>query len=289
MAKRQKKRTLLKKHFFTKNRIVLLNENTFEEVFSLRLNLMNVFVAIMLVSIVMLSLTTYVIAFTPLREYIPGYSSPQLNHQVMELTLRADSLQHVLHQNKIYQDAIRKVLTGELDYAKFDKDSIISTEMAKISDMDFVPSREDSLLRNEVALEDKYNLFEKAEPKVNVVLFAPVKGHITQNYSPKDKHFAVDVALPEGTPIKSVAQGTVIFADWTPTNGNIVIISHPDGIMTVYKHCQSITKNQGDVVKTGEVIATAGNTGTQSTGVHLHFELWKNGVPSDPTQFIDFE
>lgn len=238
----------------------MLNENTFEEIFSLRLNLMNVFVAIMLVSIVMLSLTTYVIAFTPLKEYIPGYSSPQLNHQVMELTLKTDSLQHVLHQNNIYQEAIRKVLTGELEHSRFNKDSIIATEITKISDMDFVPSKEDSLLRNEVALEDKYNLFEKAEPKVNIVLFAPVKGHITQKYSPKDKHFAVDVALPEGTPIKSVARGTVIFADWTPTNGNVVIINHPDGIMTVYKHCQSITKNQGDVVNTGEVIATAGNT-----------------------------
>ena len=284
-----KKKKSLKKHLFNKNRLVLLNEDTFEERFSLRLNLMNVFVLITVVSIIMLTLTTYVIAFTPLREYIPGYSSPKLNSQVMELTVKSDSLQQVLQYNQAYMETIRKVLTGEVKPEKISKDSIIAIELDKISIGKFVPSQADSLLRNEVANEDKYNLFEKAEQKVNLVLFAPAKGPITNGFNKKDNHFAVDIALPVGTPIKSVANGTVIFADWTPTNGNVVIINHPEGIMSVYKHCESITKNQGDVVRTAEVIAISGNTGTQTTGAHLHFELWKNGFPVDPTTFIELE
>jgi len=286
---RPKKKKSLKKRLFNKNRLVLLNEDTFEERLSLRLNLMNVFVLITVVSIIMLTLTTYVIAFTPLREYIPGYSSPKLNAQVMDLTVKSDSLQTALHYNQAYLETIRKVLLGEIVPEQVDKDSIITAELDKISIGTFVPSKADSLLRNEVANEDKYNLFEKAEPKVNLVLFAPVKGHITSGFNTKEKHFAVDVALASDTPIKSVANGTVLFTGWTPNNGNVIIINHLEGIMSVYKHCESITKSQGDIVRAGEVIATAGNTGTQSTGVHLHFELWKNGHPVDPTNFIDFE
>lgn len=284
-----KKKKSLKKHLFNKSRIVLLNENTFEETFSLRLNLMNVFVIITLVSIFMLTLTTYIIAFTSLREYIPGYSSPKLNQQVVDLTLKSDSLQNTLNYNQAYINAIQKVLLGEVKAEVINKDSIIAAEIAKISEKDFIPSKADSLLREQVATEDKYNLFEKAEQKVSLVLFAPAKGHITNGFNPKEKHYAVDVALPLGTPVKSVANGTVLFSDWTPDNGNVIIISHPEAMMSVYKHCESITKSEGDIVKTGEAIATAGSSGKHSTGVHLHFELWKNGRPIDPTNFIDFE
>lgn len=288
MVKSKKKKSLRKK-LFNKNRLVLLNEDTFEERFSLRLNLMNVFVLITVVSIIMLTLTTYVIAFTPLREYIPGYSSPKLNTQVMELTIKSDSLQNVLQYNQAYIESIKKVLLGEVEPEEVNKDSLIATEMQRIAEADFIPSEADSLLRKEVAEEDKYNVFERAEQKVDLVLFSPVKGHITNGFNLTEKHYAVDVALANGTPIKSIANGTVIFSEWTPTNGNIIIINHPEGIMSVYKHGQSLTKSQGDIVRSGEVIATAGNNGTQSTGVHLHFELWKNGYPVDPTNFIEFE
>jgi murein DD-endopeptidase MepM/ murein hydrolase activator NlpD len=284
-----KKKKSLKKHLFNKNRIVLLNENTFEETFSLRLNLMNVFVIITVVSIFMLTLTTYIIAFTSLREYIPGYSSPKLNQQVVDLTLKSDSLQNSLNYNQAYINSIRQVLLGEVKAEVINKDSIIAAEIAKISEKDFIPSRADSLLREQVATEDKYNLFEKAEQKVSLVLFAPAKGHLTNGFNPKEKHYAIDLALPLGTPVKSVANGTVLFSDWTPDNGNVIIISHPEAMMSVYKHCETITKSEGDFVKTGEVIATAGSSGKHSTGVHLHFELWKNGRPIDPTNFIDFE
>jgi len=288
MPKNTNKKSL-KKRLFNKHIIILRNAETLQERFSLRLNLMNVFVLVSIFSIVMLTLTVYLIAFTSLREYIPGYSSAKVETKMMELVVKTDSLEQVLHYNKAYIESVRKVLLGEISPQIKNKDSLISTELHKISNEKFLPSKADSILREEVASEDKYNLFEKAEQKINTVLFAPVKGTITDEFSESEKHFAVDIALPIGTPIKSIANGTIIFADWTPTNGNVVIISHPEEITSVYKHCETITKTQGDLVRIGEVIATSGNTGTLTTGAHLHFELWKNGLPVDPTYFIEFE
>ena len=158
-----------------------------------------------------------------------------------------------------------------------------------ISEEDLQPTKADLLLREQVAREDKYNLFEKAKPKAGVVLFPPAKGMITEKFNPKEKHYAVDVALAKNTPIKSVLSGTVIFADWTPTNGNVIIIRHNNGFISAYKHAASLTKDQGETVKSGEVVALAGSTGQESTGVHLHFELWKDGYPIDPSIFIAFE
>lgn len=289
MSAKRLKRQEIKQKLFTKSRIVLLNEETFEEIFSLKLNLMNVFVGITSISIVMIALTTYIIAFTPLREYIPGYASTQLKREATRNAIASDSLQKVIDENEVYLASIKKVLTGDLETAKLSRDSIVAPDQASAEAPELAPSKEELKLREQVALEDKYNVFEKAGPRVSQVLFAPVKGIITEKYSSRNKHFAVDISVAKDTPIKSVAAGTVVFADWTPTNGNVMILRHNDGLISVYKHAASLTKDQGDTVRSGEVIALAGSTGTQSTGVHLHFELWKDGYPIDPTQFIEFE
>ncbi len=289
MAGKRLKRKIIKKKLFTKNRLVILNEETFEEVFSLRLTLMNVFVVATIGALLIIFITTYIIAFTPLREYIPGYASTKLKRDATELALKSDSLSNALKKNEAYITSIQRVLTGDLDYAKFNKDSITATNVEPISEEDLKPTEADLKLREQVAREDKYNLFEKAKPKVSVVFFPPAQGMITEKFNPKEKHYAVDVALAKDTPIKAVLSGTVIFADWTPTTGNVVIIRHNNGFISAYKHAASLTKEQGDTVRTGEVIALAGSTGQESTGVHLHFELWKDGYPIDPSIFIAFE
>jgi murein DD-endopeptidase MepM/ murein hydrolase activator NlpD len=278
----------IKKQLFTKNRLVILNEETFEEIFSLKLTLMNVFLVATLGAFLIILVTTYIIAFTPLKEYIPGYSSSKLKQEATDLALKSDSLTTILQNNELYIASVRKALTGDVDYMKLSKDSIKAGGV-ETNGIDLKPSELELELRKKVALEDKYNLFEKAKPKVDLVLFAPVRGPITQKYNAKEKHFAVDIALAKNTPIKAVVNGTVIFADWTPTNGNVIILRHNNDILSIYKHCESLTISQGDVVKTSEVIAIAGSTGEQSTGIHLHFELWKDGYPIDPTQFIDFD
>jgi len=288
MAKRLKKQ-VIKKKLFNKNRLVILNEDTFEELFSLRLNLMNVFVGLTSISIIMIALTTYIIAFTPLREYIPGYASTKLKREATENAIKSDSLLKIMEQNTAYLESVKKVLTGNLDHTKLSRDSIVADTLKELTPEQMKPSAADRKLREEVALEDKYNLFEKAQPKVGLVLFAPFKGHITDAYNAGKKRYWVNVALANNTPIKAIAGGTVILADWTPGYGNVIVLRHNDGILSVYKQAASLTKEQGDVVKSGEVIALAGPGGTQDKGIQLHFELWKDGYPINPTQFINFE
>lgn len=289
MSEKRLKRKKIAKKLFTKNRLVILNEDTFDEIFSLRLTLMNVFVVATVGAFVIITITTYIIAFTPLREFIPGYASSQLKKNATELALKSDSLSQAVRKNEAYIQSIKRVLTGDLDYAKLNKDSILASSVEQSELPDLAPSNHEIKLREKVATEDKYNLFEKAQSKVNVVLFPPLKGMVTEKFSPKNKHYSVDVAVAKNTPVKSVQNGTVVFADWTPSNGNVVILRHNNGFISVYKHAASLNVSQGDVVRTGEVIALAGSTGHESTGVHLHFELWKDGYPIDPEQFISFE
>lgn len=289
MSKKRVRRKRLKKKLFTKNRLVILNEETFEEIFSFRLTLMNVFVVATSGALIIIFVTTLIIAFTPLREYIPGYATSQLKKEASELALKSDSLDIALKKNEAYIKSIKKVLIGDLQYAVLNNDSIIPSESEDFSEENLKPSEKDLEFREKVDREDKYNLFDKVKPKVSVVFFPPVKGMVTDKFNPIKKHYAVDIALAKNTPIKSILNGRVIFADWTPSTGNVVIIRHSSGFISAYKHAASVTVSQGDIVKIGQVIALAGSTGQESTGVHLHFELWKDGYPIDPCIFIEFE
>jgi len=289
MTKKRKKRQILLKKLFNKRRLVILNEDTFEETFSLKLNLMNVFVVVTLSAIFLIGITTYIIAFTPLREYIPGYASTQLKKDAMNLAIKSDSLQKSVEINNLYISSIKKVLTGDLEYAKLNKDSLIASEKQTIDESLLATKEVEKELRNKVIQEDKYNVFENAKPKVNFVLFSPAEGTIIENYNAKNNFLAVKIALANNTPIKAVASGTIIFSEWTPSYGYVVIIEHQEGILSVYKNAAAATKKQGDTVKSGEVIALAGNLATTDENSTLRFELWKDGFPINPTQFINFQ
>jgi murein DD-endopeptidase MepM/ murein hydrolase activator NlpD len=289
MAKKSIKRKELTKKLLHKYRLVILNEDTFEERFAIKLTRLNVFVIVSLSAIILITGTIILIAFTPLREYIPGYSSTALKKEATELNYKADSLNQVIAVNEQYYQQIKKVLTGDIVSSDFDKDSILAAAERDIRELDLAPSREDSLLRERVDKEDKYSLFETATSRVNFVLFPPVTGTISSTYNIQEKHYAVDVVVAKDTPVKATADGTVVLAEWTSQAGYVIIVDHGNGLISAYKHNASLTKTQGDLVKTGEVIAIAGNTGEITTGPHLHFELWNDGYPIDPTVFIDFE
>ncbi|MFV0540881.1 MAG: M23 family metallopeptidase [Aestuariibaculum sp.] len=287
MKKEQKKAKRIKRKLLDKYKVIVLNENTFEERFSVRLTRLNVFVLCSLSVIFLMIITSVIIAFTPLREYIPGYSSTALKKKATVLNYKTDSLLQVIEMNEKYYASIQKVLKGDLSSEQLDKDSIIDAVKLEASEVDLRATHEDSLLREKVDKEDKYNLFESTTS--NFVLFPPVKGTISDVYNVEKRHYAVDVVVAKDTPVKATADGTVIFAEWTADTGYVVILEHSYGLISVYKHNATLTKNQGDLVKTGEVIATAGNSGELSTGTHLHFELWNDGFPINPTHFIDFE
>lgn len=289
MAKKVKKRKEIRRKLLHKYRLVILNESTFEEKISFKLSRLNVFVTGTLMIVGLIGFTILLIAFTPLREYIPGYSSTQLKRQATELTYKTDSLVTALNYTNHYLDNIRLVLRGEIENTEMNRDSLFEQYKIDPATVDLTPIREDSMLRAEVALEDKYNLFERDATGRSQLLFAPVSGTISQEYEPEKKHYAVDVVAAKDSPVKAVANGTVIFAEWTADTGYVIILEHEDELLSVYKHNGSLLKQQGDVVRVGEVIASIGNTGELTTGDHLHFELWSNGSPVNPLNYIDFK
>lgn len=272
-----------------KYRLVVLNDDTFEEKLSFNLTRLNVFVVVTVAVIILIALTTVLIAFTGLREYIPGYSSTELKQRAVTLAYKTDSLQNVVEMNNQYINSIRRVLTGDVKSVEFNRDSLLESQRSEPQDIDLAPSKEDSLLREMVVQEDKYNFLETATSRANYALFPPLKGPVSEGYNIKDRHFGIDIVAAHNAPVKSVADGTVIFAAWTSQTGNVIIVEHSYGLLSVYKHNASLTKEQGERVKKGEVIATAGSTGEFSTGPHLHFELWSEGQPVNPTDFIDFQ
>lgn len=289
MTDKKRKPKRIRSKLLDKYRLVILNENTFEERLSFKLTRLNVFVMTSFLAVFFISITYLIIAFTPLREYIPGYSSTALKKRATELTYKTDSLQQVILMNDRYYESIKKVLTGDVSTVDFNRDSIIQAVQVEANEVDFAPISEDSLLRQKVDKEDKYNLFESATSATNFVLFPPVNGEMSEPYNAKERHYAVDIVVAKDTPIKATADGVVIFAEWTVSTGYVIILEHSYGLISIYKHCSALTKDQGDLVKSGEVIATAGNTGELSTGPHLHFELWNDGYPINPTNFIDFK
>ncbi len=289
MSKKKKKEKKFAKKLLHKYRLVILNEDTFEERFAIKLTRLNVFILTSLSAISLVFFTILLIAFTPLREYIPGYSSAKLKKQATILNYKTDSLVNELELNKRYYASIRKVLTGDVATLNFNRDSILQAANNDVDILQVTTNKQDSLLREKVDKEDKYNLFESSEDQSNYVLFPPVNGTISEGYNIEEKHFAVDVVVAANTPVKATADGTVIFAEWTVETGYVVIIEHNQELISVYKHNSAITKAQGDLVKAGEVIAMSGNTGELSTGPHLHFELWSKGYPVNPTNFIDFQ
>jgi len=289
MAKVKKDNKKFAKKLLHKYRLVILNEDTFEERLSFKLTKLNVFVAASLGIIILITGTTFLIAFTGLREYIPGYSSANLKKQATELAYKTDSLQTVLLLNNQYYESIRKVLTGDLEPTILNRDSLVRSQQMDTSLFDLSSSRADSLLREKVAQEDKYNVLETAGTQMEFALFPPVKGTISEKYNLKSRHYAVDVVVAKNAPVKAAADGRVIYSEWSAATGHVMIIEHNYGLLSVYKHNSSLTKEQGDFVRSGEVIALAGTSGELSTGPHLHFELWKDGNPVNPSDYIDFE
>ena len=285
MAARKEK---IKQKLIDKYRLVILNEDTFQEYFSLKLSLLNVFVFGSIFSILLIVLTTFLIAFTSLREYIPGYSSTAIKKQAIKLVYETDSLKNQLAILHDFTKAIRPVLTGEI---KPEEMKVVQSSISN-ADIDhdkLLASKKDSLFR--ISVEDKsvFALEDANYGKAKVVFFAPLTGNISEKYDAVEKHFAVDVVAKKETAVKSVADGTVIFSEWTSETGYVVMVQHKNEYISVYKHNGSLLKEQGDFVKTGEVIASVGSTGELTTGPHLHFELWNNGYPINPENYINFQ
>ena len=269
--------------------LMVINEETFEE----RVQIRTSRVKIIIVSLIILTLLSGIffatISYTPLKEFIPGYDSTELRKKALQNIFLTDSLITIYDQNIRYLNSVRKVLTEDISYEEsgFSEKEIENQNKNKISKLNR-PIVEDSLLRAFVYQQDKYSPILSEELKINTFLFPPVKGTVTQPFDLNKSHFAVDVAVEENTPIKNIADGIVVFSEWTAETGFVIIIKHNLGLLSIYKHNSSLNKKQGDIVSAGEVIAMAGNTGEYTTGFHPHFELWIDDYPMDPQNFFNF-
>ncbi|EAR13776.1 putative membrane peptidase [Polaribacter irgensii 23-P] len=288
MAKKNKKKGRFKQKLTDKYRLVVLNDETFEERFSLKLSRLNVFVLGGLFSIVLIAVTSVIIAFTPIKEYIPGYASSKLKAKAIKLTFDADSLKQKLAILENYTKALKPILTGEISSEEIDSLQVQAKQIT-IDESELDASKEDSLFREKIDRETRFSILNNSKSNVKIVFFAPLTGTISQGFEATSKHFAIDIVAKTGTPVQAVADGTVIFSGWSAETGYVLLLKHDNDYISVYKHNGDLLKQQGDFVKSGEVIASVGSTGELSTGPHLHFELWKGGYAMNPKNFIDFK
>ena len=289
--KKEKLRDKIRKKY----RIVVYNNETYEERVHFRLTLLNFFNILIAASVLLIVLVTYLIAFTPLREYIPGYTDVSLNRRVYEMERKADSLELVFKQKDLYINNLKRIITGE----GFENDSVNSL-LAKSSNTNFddiviKSSKQDSIFRREYEEETRNNLFSNEimsdvgqEFKL-VSFFTPLNGIVTNHFNREEKHFGTDLVASNNSVIKATADGTVIYSDWTVENGYCIGIQHNGNLFSVYKHNAVLLKEDGDFVNAGDAIAIYGNSGSLTTGPHLHFELWYNGTPLNPEDYISFE
>ncbi|MFZ8960401.1 MAG: M23 family metallopeptidase [Flavobacteriia bacterium] len=288
MATQEKKKKTLRKKLFNPYRMVIVNEETFEEQIQVRISRIGIFLLSLFVLVTLSAGIFALIAYTPMKEYIPGYDSNELRKKATQNLFVTDSLIEIYNQNLQYLNAVRAVWAEDVDYQDPETSDLglNDNEQNDAEPISIVP--EDSLLRAFVAQQEKYNPNISSELELNDLLLPPALGPISQGFNTEENHFAVDIVLKQNTPIKSIADGTVIFSEWTAQTGFVIIIEHSFGVLSAYKHNASLTKSQGESVLAGEVIASAGNTGELSTGFHLHFELWIEGYPMNPENFFNF-
>ena len=270
-----------------KFRFVILNDDTFEELLTLKLSPLNIFVFSVVTIVSTIALTTTVIAFTPLKELIPGYASSKLRREAIELALTTDSLTAAIDRNERYIQGVQRILQGDVIdtvLQELETDTSSNNEEIALSN----PSAQDSAFREWVEEENAFTLNQGGAELGIPQLISPIEGIITGGFDKVTNHFAVDIAAASNTPVKTCYEGTVIFADWTSETGNIIIVQHENNLLSAYKHNSALLKEVGEFVRSGEAIAIIGNSGENSTGPHLHFELWFEGAPIDPQNFIKF-
>ena len=287
MKKKLNFRKRLSKKLLSRYRLVILNEENYEEQFFFRLSILNLLIISTFVLSFLITSTLLILSYTSLKEFIPGYASDLMRKQAIINASKLDSLTISYNQSLNQLNSIKRVLTGDIKFEEFkEREFKLDTENIEVK-LNSKKIKEDSLLRNIVDQEDKYSLKVNQTTNESFLFFPPV-GHISQKFNPSIKHFAVDIVAKENEPVRSVADGVVIFSEWSIDTGYVIILEHNKGYLSVYKHNESLNNFQGDIVQAGDIIGTVGNTGEYSTGYHLHFELWNNGYPLNPEDFINF-
>ncbi len=272
-----------------KYRLVLFNEDTFEELGNMRLTRLNLIALVGIILILLVSITYILIAYTNIREVIPGYPDAVMRQHIRTNAMKLDSLEHEQAIRDQYFENLNRIISGDIPEMYMNDTS----GMADSHEINFLRSTNDSILRQQVKAEEQFRLGVLNDAEVNMKLydlhfFTPVKGIITGDFSPADGHFGVDLVAEPNAIVKAALDGTVTMSTWTLETGYVIQIQHDFELISAYKHNASLFKTVGEKVVAGDAIAIVGNSGELTTGPHLHFELWHDGVPLDPVDYIVF-
>lgn len=288
MANNRNKRTFLKK-LMDKYRLIVYNDNTFEEVWYMRLSRLNLIAVVGTSVLLLTAIIILIIAYTPARELIPDYPDGTMRRNLIINAIKLDSLEHVIEMNDNYYKNFKAILTGEevQDYV-VENDSDVRYDEIK-----FTRSIHDSILRQQIEQEEQFNLVltEENNSPVDfsrIHFFVPLKGIVTNSFNISGQHFGTDIVSAPNSVVSAVLDGTVTMANWTLETGYVIVVQHGNNIMSIYKHNSVLLKKVGNYVKAGEAIAIVGNSGELTTGPHLHFELWHNEKPLNPEDYINF-
>lgn len=281
-----------RKKLRNKYRLVILNDSTLERKLSFRLSRLNVFVAAGAAAIFLIVATIFIIAYTPLREYIPGYGDVNMQRDLYLLQLKADSLQRDVVRKNLFIENLKYIIEGK-EFPESGNQPFTDTVSKGYSDLDAGISAEDSALRKEFEESGRYNLFMSNQSGngndiSSFFFFSPVKGIVTNGFNPAAAHYGVDIVSRKNEAVKATLDGMVVFDGWTIGTGNIIALQHSNNLISVYKHNHALLKRTGEFVKAGDPIAIIGESGEMSSGPHLHFELWYNGRPVNPREFVSF-
>ncbi len=271
-----------------KYKLSFINENTLEEVWSFRLSQLSVFISLGVFAFSLVAFTAFIIIMTPIRNYLPGYLDVEVRKEIVQNALRADSLERMIEIQNLYLKNVTGIISGTIEL-----DSIREIDSLARVDADFEIPRspeEEEYVKN-FEQEEKYNLTvlnTNPLPMDGLFFYKPVSGVISSHYQADVHHFGVDIAAASKESVLATLDGTVMYAGYDPKQGNVIQLQHKNGFVSVYKHNELLLKEPGEQVVAGEAIALVGNTGKLSTGPHLHFELWYNGKPVNPEDFIVF-
>jgi murein DD-endopeptidase MepM/ murein hydrolase activator NlpD len=287
-----KKKQKLLERLKNKYKLVILNDETFEEKASFTLNRLNVFIVGSVLLVLLIGIVTSILIFTPLKEYIPGYADVSLRRDISEMALRVDSMQMVIDANDKYIENVKGVINGTVGL----NDTINKNSKPSLKDTTFrigAKPEEDSLLRLMIEDQNQYGFAIKennVKPTgiAGYAFFTPVKGIITEKYNPKKGHYGIDIAATKGLPVKAALEGTIVMASWTSDGGYVLAIQHGNDLLSIYKHCSVLFKKVGNFVRSGEPVAIVGDSGEMQTGPHVHFELWYKGNAVNPKEYINF-
>ncbi len=282
-----------KEKLATTYRLVIINDDSFEEINNTKLTLANLYTIGSSIFVAVAFLVFLLIILTPLKQFIPGYGDFNAKQKAEGLEQKIQDLETEVASYRLWSEGIKNIMIGKVDTtgSNGQMDMPISIEDRALN-VDKIPEDEDLRIAIDEEINEPLptvvNLAAKEKPLEQLFFTPPVSGNVTLPFSPDKNHYGVDIASPKNTPVKSVMSGFVISSDWTLETGNTICIQHPDNLVSFYKHNSVLLKKVGDLVNAGEAIAIIGNTGEHSTGPHLHFELWHKGKAIDPWDYVNF-